>query len=233
MPIEITRLIKAEFHCHSVYSKDSLVSLDGLVSTCHKKGIQRLAITDHNTIQGALVAQKLDPGLIIVGEEIMTLQGELLAFFVTEEIPSGLPTLDTIYRLRSQGAFISVSHPFDTLRAGHWELPNLVNIVPLIDAIEVFNSRCMDSKANALAIDFANRYNLPGTVGSDSHTLGEVGKSSLTLPDFTDTTSLKSSILNAQLHTKLSSPWVHFSSSYARWVKKRRANRQKDQQDRS
>ncbi len=227
MHIDHSRLVNAEFHCHSGYSKDSLANLAGLISTCHKKGIQRLAITDHNTIQGALVAQELDPDLIIIGEETMTLQGELLAFFVGEKIPAGLSALEAIERLRSQAAFISVSHPFDTLRAGHWELADLVSIVPLIDAIEVFNSRCMDSKANALAKDFARRYNLPGTVGSDSHTLGEVGRSTLTLPDFTDADSLKVSLTQAQLLTKLSSPWVHFYSSYARWYKKRRARRQK------
>ncbi|NJD59518.1 MAG: hypothetical protein C3F13_04585 [Anaerolineales bacterium] len=222
-------LVKAEFHCHTGQSKDSLVTLDKLIATCHKKGIQRLAVTDHNSLDGALHAQQLDPALIIVGEEIMTLQGELLGYFLQEAIPAGLSAQEAIERLRSQRAFISVSHPFDTLRAGHWKIEDLTEIASRVDAIEVFNSRCMDSKANTQAAEFAKHHNLPGTVGSDSHTLREVGKSSLILPQFDDTYSLKLALKEAQFEVNLSSPWVHFSSSYARWYKKRRLRSKKSQ----
>jgi predicted metal-dependent phosphoesterase TrpH len=217
------KTVKAEFHCHTIYSKDSLVVIEKLTLACHKKAIQRLVITDHNSIAGAKYAYQLNPELFIVGEEIMTLYGELLGFFLQEAIPGGLSAIDTIDRLRSQGAFISVSHPFDTLRAGHWRPEDLESILPYIDAIEVFNSRCMDGKANTQASEFAIQHNLLATVGSDSHTLGEIGRSTLTLPDFVDAMSLKAALKTAQRNIRLSSPWVHFYSSYARWYKKRRA----------
>ena len=216
-------LVKTEFHCHTCYSKDSLVTIQGLISTCKKKGIHRLVITDHNTIQGALIANKLNPELFIVGEEIMTQQGELLAIFVKEQIPAGLPAVEAVELLRAQGAFISVSHPFDSMRAGHWEMDDLLNIVSSIDAVEIFNSRCIDPKFNTLASDFSQKYHLRGTVGSDSHTLGEVGKSTLTLPNFHDALTLKSALIVAEPHVRQSSPWVHFLSSYARWRKQKQA----------
>src|SRR6266542_3450419 len=132
-----------EFHCHTNASKDSLTRPEDLVTAARQKGIHRLVITDHNTIAGARAAQALNPELVIVGEEIMTDRGEILASFVTEEIPTGLTPQETIRRLKEQGAFISVSHPFDKFRSGGWEEVDLLEILPSVDAIEVFNSRCM------------------------------------------------------------------------------------------
>jgi predicted metal-dependent phosphoesterase TrpH len=198
---------------------DSLVSIQALISTCQKKGINRLVITDHNTIQGAVLTHELDPERFIIGEEIMTRQGELLGIFVKEQVPAGLSASDAIDLLRSQGAFISVSHPFDALRQGHWEKDDLLNIVSSIDAIEVFNSRCLNPQFNSLARDFSQQYQLLGTVGSDAHSIGEVGIATLSLPDFYDAATLRYALTQAQPHVRLSSPFVHFHSRYAKWRK--------------
>ena len=89
-------MIRAEFHCHTVYSHDSSNRIPQLAAAAREQGISRLAITDHNTIRGALIAKELDPLLVIVGEEILTEQGELLAYYVQEEIPKGLSAIKTI-----------------------------------------------------------------------------------------------------------------------------------------
>ena len=217
-------MLRIDFHCHTVCSKDSLTVLPALLKACQRKGIDKVVITDHNTIQGALEAQKLDPGQVIVGEEIKTQQGELLAAFVQEEVPRGLPALEAIRRLREQGAFISVSHPFDRLRNGHWELPDLEEIASLVDAIEVFNARCMQAEFNRQASDFARHHGLAGTAGSDAHAAFEIGTAHLVLPDFNDAAGLRMALPQAQVVGKLSSPWVHFASVYARWVKAVRGN---------
>jgi predicted metal-dependent phosphoesterase TrpH len=215
-----SQIIKTEFHCHTCYGKDSLIKIQDLVIASEKKGIQKLVITDHNMISGALHAQKLDPHLFIIGEEIMTQQGELLGIFIKEKIPASLTALKTIELLRSQGAFISVSHPFDAFRKGHWEIDDLLNIVCLIDAIEVFNSRCLLPQFNTRARAFSQDNKLLGTVGSDAHSIGEVGKATLSLPDFVDATSLKHSLSLAQPHVQLSGPWVHLYSRYSSWRKR-------------
>lgn len=206
---------RIEFHCHTIYSKDSLATPEQVIDTCRRKGIDRVVITDHNRIEGAMAANALDPQRVIIGEEIMTTKGELLAAFVHEEIPKGLEPMEAIKRLRAQGSFISVSHPFDTMRSGHWEEEDLLSIVPYIDAIETFNARCMQSSFNSEAQTFAQEHGLLGTAGSDAHALFEYGKATMLLPEIDDATSLKAALEQVEYDATLSSFWVHFSSRYA------------------
>lgn len=213
-------MLKLEFHCHTNASKDSLTRPEDLVRAARKKGLDRLVITDHNSIAGAVAAQRLDPELVIVGEEIMTTRGEILAAYVTEEIPAGLTPLETIRILREQGAFISVSHPFDAWRKGGWKEADLLEIIPHVDAIEIFNSRCMDPRFNQRAMAFAEKHNLPGTVGSDAHAIFEVGKSVVWLDPFQGPDGMREVIWQAKYQMKLSPWWVHFVSTYAKRKKK-------------
>jgi predicted metal-dependent phosphoesterase TrpH len=209
-----------EFHCHTIASKDSLTSPENLVKTARRKGVGRLIITDHNKTAGAIAARKIDPDLVIVGEEIMTTQGEILAAYVTEEIPAGLPPMEVINRLKDQGAFISVSHPFDSMRSGGWKEADLLNILPFVDAIEVYNSRCMRKSFNQEARLFAETHNTPGTVGSDAHAAFEVGRSVLKLKPFNGPDELRTIIRSGVPITKWSPPWIHLTSRYATVTKK-------------
>jgi predicted metal-dependent phosphoesterase TrpH len=213
-------MLRVEFHCHTNASKDSLTTPRELVDACRRKGIDRVIVTDHNSTAGAKVAQALDPQLVIVGEEIMTTKGEILAAFVTEEIPAGLTPKETIERLRDQGAFISVSHPFDEFRSGGWKLPDLLEIVPLVDAIEVFNSRCMLPRFNRDARRFAEKHDIAGTVGSDAHAAFELGRSLLLLEPFEGAEQMRNVIRKGVPKTRWSPPWFHFSSRYATVRKK-------------
>ncbi len=206
-------LLKVEFHCHTIVSKDSLNKIPTLLKTARQRGLDRLIITDHNSIQGALQAKELDPQLVIIGEEIRTDKGELLAAFVTQEIPRGLPALQVIQMLRQQGAFISVSHPFDRHRG--WQLADLMEILPLVDAIEAFNSRCIHAVDNTLAMRFAAEHNLAVTVGSDSHFLPELGRAVIYLPDFSSGQELRAVIRQGQAQTRLSAWSVHLASRFA------------------
>ncbi len=207
--------LSLEFHCHTQASHDSLVTPEKLVATCRRKRINRVVVTDHNTIAGAKAAKQIAPELVIVGEEIMTTRGELLAAFVTEEIPAGLAPKDAIHRLREQGAFISVSHPFDAWRSGAWKLDDLLEIAPLVDAVEIFNARSMIPGANRLAKEFALEHGLPGTAGSDAHTAQELGRAVLVLPPFEGPDGLRVAIKDARVRGRMSPFWVHFYSRYA------------------
>ena len=213
-------MIKLEFHCHTHASKDSITRPADLVSAAHRKGIDRVVVTDHNSIAGAQVAYAIDPELIIVGEEIMTTNGEILAAFVTEEIPAYLTPQETIRRLKEQGAFISVSHPFDEMRKGGWKEDDLLEILPFVDAIEVYNSRCMFPRFNRRAREFAEKHNIPGTVGSDAHAAFELGRSLLLLDQFAGPEGMRAVIRRAKVKVKSSPWWVHFISRYASSKKK-------------
>ncbi|MFN8463037.1 MAG: PHP domain-containing protein [Anaerolineales bacterium] len=219
-------MLRVEFHCHTIASKDSLTRPRELVEACRRKGIDRVVVTDHNTIAGARAAQALDPELIIVGEEILTTRGEILAAFVTEEIPAGLTPQETIRRLKDQGAFISVSHPFDEFREGGWAEDDLLEILTHVDAIEVYNSRCLYPRFNRAAKQFAEEHNIAGTVGSDAHAAFEVGRSLMRLDQFEGPEEMRKAIRNAQFETRWSPPWFHLSSRFA--VIRKRLNRSLD-----
>ncbi len=213
-------MLRVEFHCHTIFSKDSLTRPEALLRACRQKKLDRVIVTDHNTTAGAFACQALDPQRVIIGEEIMTSEGELLAAFMQEEIPPGLSPEETIKLLRSQGAFISVSHPFDAQREGAWGLNALERILPLVDSIETFNARCMSNHYNELARAFAYNNHISGTVGSDAHTIIELGTATLILPLFNSAASLKAALPQARAELKLSSPLIHFTSRYAVLVKK-------------
>ena len=206
---------RVEFHCHTIFSKDSLTRPKHLIKTCWSKGIDRVVVTDHNTIAGARAAYAIDPERVIVGEEIATTRGELLAAFVSEEIPKGLTPHETLRRLKDQGAFISVSHPFDQQRSGHWQEQDLLEILPHLDAIEVYNSRCLLPRFNREARRFAERHNLAGTVGSDAHAAFELGRSMMILEPFADAQGLRNVIRKGIPKVRWSPPWVYLTSRYA------------------
>ncbi len=209
-------MLRVDFHTHSFASKDSLSTPEALQRSARRRGLDRLVVTDHNSISGALAAHALDPELFIVGEEVMTTQGELLAAFVTEAVPRGLSPQEAILRLRDQGAFISVSHPFDRWRNGAWRLDDLLEIAPLVDAVEVFNARCLSGEDNRKAQDFATQHGLAGTAGTDAHAAFELGTACLVTPPFSTADELRSVIREARVDGRLAPFWVHFASRYAR-----------------
>ncbi|MCE9645099.1 MAG: PHP domain-containing protein [Chloroflexi bacterium] len=211
--------LSVEFHCHTHASRDSLTRPADLVAAARRKGIDRVVVTDHNSIAGALEAQAIDPERIIIGEEIMTTKGEILASFVKHEIPAGLTPQETIRRLKEQGAFISVSHPFDEMRKGAWRREDLLEILPFVDAVEVFNSRCMLARFNTLAGEFAERHGLPGTVGSDAHAAFELGRSLLLMEPFTGPEEMRRAIRSAEMKVRRSSLGVHLLSRYASLIR--------------
>lgn len=212
--------LRVELHVHTRYSKDSLVDINRLLAHCRKIGLDRIAITDHNEIAGALEAYAIDPDRVIVGEEIQTTQGELLGYYMQERIPAGLEPWEVIRRLRSQGAVISVAHPFDSHRRQQWEWNELIKIARSVDAIETYNSRCLTEEPNQRAALFARDHHLPATVGSDAHSLFEIGRATLLLSLFDDPDEFKAALEKAVIEVRLSPAYVHLFSRYAAITKK-------------
>lgn len=196
------------------------MSFDAIIRLCEKRGVDRIAITDHNTAEGALAMQKRAPDLVIVGEEIMTPQGEILAYFVKESVPAMLSPEETIRRLRDQGAFISISHPFDRLRKGAWQEADLLRIVDQIDAVEIFNARCMFAQDNDRALAFAQQHGLLGTAGSDAHSILEYGRAMVRIQPFEGASDFKTALESAEYIKRLSPYFVHLNSKAAKWSKK-------------
>ncbi len=211
-----------DLHTHTCFSPDSQTDPAALIARGRAVGLDRLAVTDHNTIEGALVARRLAPDFVIVGEEIGTATGgELIAYYVQETVPPGLSLDETIRRLRDQGAVISISHPLDRLRDSALGERHTLEIIGQVDALEVFNARCFLAADNARAARLAAAHGRAITAGSDAHTLVEVGRGYLTLPPFENTAAaFLSSLARAQPGGRLSGPWPHFASTFAKLRKR-------------
>jgi len=219
--------IKVDFHCHTEYSSDCLVKIEDIIKARKRKGLDKIAITDHGTIEGALIAKKMDPDGIIVGQEINVRDGgELLAFFVKEEVPKGIPAIEAIKELRKQGAFISVSHPFDKSRGKNWTPEELEKIIHKVDAIEGFNARVVFHSMNVRAIRFAKDHSKIYTVGSDAHSTYELGRANMVLRDFSSANELRAALKTAEVTFKYSASWVRLFSRFAFFMNKWK-NRQK------
>jgi predicted metal-dependent phosphoesterase TrpH len=205
---------RVEFHCHTSISSDSSNHLPRLLQAARRQGLDRLAITDHNTIVNALRAYEMAPDLVIIGEEIKTSAGELLAYFVSRPVVKNTPPMQAVQQLKEQGAFICLAHPFDS-RRGHWTEDELIPLLPFIDAVEVFNSRSFNPAANQAALQYAGTVHLPQLVGSDAHSLVELGLSTVELPPFHSAEELRSAIRKASLETQPLTTVAHIRANFS------------------
>ena len=209
-------MLKIDMHVHTHYSRDGFMSEYAIVAACQKKDLSGVAVTDHNTIKGALDLKKIAPFKVIIGEEIKTQEGEIMGYFLHEEIPPLLPLGETIRIIRAQGGLVGIPHPFGSLRRSKIKQEALERIIDQVDIIEVFNSRNIFAKDNQLAAAFAQKHRLASVAGSDAHISCEVGKSYIEIGDFNDPRHFLNNLKSARLVTKKSGLWVH---AVTKWVK--------------
>jgi predicted metal-dependent phosphoesterase TrpH len=166
-----------DLHCHTSASFDCLASPEGVVRAAASRGLTHLAITDHDRIEGALRARAAAPaGLtIIVGEEVKTADGDLIALFLERAVAPGRSARDTIAEVREQGGLVGIPHPFDRFRGSMLKDPRLEAIGPLVDWVEAHNARIVGGDGNERAAAFAKELGLPGVAVSDAHSTLEVG----------------------------------------------------------
>ena len=175
--------MRVDLHLHSRYSHDGQSSLEELAERCRECGIERIALTDHNTVEGALALQGMEPGLAIVGEEVRATEGEVIGLFMTGRVPPYLPPVEVMDRIHGMGGLVYIPHPFDRHRA-HFRAELLVELADRIDIIETYNPWC-DAAANQAAVRFATDLDKVGATGSDSHSARELGRSWMEMDDYT------------------------------------------------
>ena len=177
-------LLRVDLHCHTRISFDCLSHPRDVLRVAAERGIDRLAITDHNEIDSALELHAAAPDRVLVGEEVKTREGfDVIGLFLTELIPRRTPALETCERIRAQGGVVYIPHPFDTARSGAGE-HLLAGLVHLVDVVEVHNSRCLLESFNSRAADWADRNGKLSGAGSDAHTLAEIGRGYVEVPPF-------------------------------------------------
>ena len=140
-------MLTCDLHVHTNYSRDGESSIEDIIRRAELIGLDAIAITDHDTIEGARAALKIPTKVLIIpGIEISTKQGHLIALGTLTEFPKGLDVLETIAIAREQGALLILPHPFHMMR--HGVALHFRSALSSVDAIEVFNSRYIVGAAN-------------------------------------------------------------------------------------
>mgnify|MGYP001594674004 CR=1 FL=1 len=213
--------IKVELHVHTKYSYDCSISYKDLIAKCIQKNIDVVAVTDHNQIEGALRLQKIAPFKVIVGEEILSKEGEIIGLFLKKFIPSGLSMSQTIREIKHQGGFVYLPHPFDTTtRKTAIKGNSLVLNVDDIDIIEVFNGRTIKPWDNLKSERFANEKGKTMCIGSDAHTKYELGRNYIYIDNFSNQNGFLESLSSAKFKKSIVIPWVFLLTKYHRFMKK-------------
>lgn len=175
--------MKFDLHMHSTYSSDSRSSVEEIIRSALRAGLQGISITDHNSLEGSEEAMKTGRSdiMIIPGAEYSTDMGHLLVYFLRQGLERlNLPKdaagcyrwRDIVSSAREQGALVFIAHPFK--RAMKFD-PALWDE---IDGIEVYNSRtalCRNMEANNMALQEAIKRDKAFCAGSDGHWTGEIG----------------------------------------------------------
>ncbi|MBD3355478.1 PHP domain-containing protein [Candidatus Woesearchaeota archaeon] len=165
---------KYDLHTHTYHSRCSNLRPETLLKKAKEKGLDGIAVTDHNTIKGALETKRWNKDKnfeVIVGEEIMTDKGEILALYLKKDIRPG-KFHKVIKDIKRQKGISVIAHPFATgIRKNADQ-----GLFKHIDAIEGFNARSLFKFENIKAQIKAKELDLPVTAGSDSHFSSEVGR---------------------------------------------------------
>ena len=170
--------MRYDLHGHTHYSRCSNLRPNIILKLAKKKGLNGIAITDHEEVKGAIEVKKLNKDSdfeVIIGEEIHTNYGDVLVYYLSEKIRKN-DFHDVIELARKQNALVSLAHPFrTTLVNDHkFKLP-IAQVKRDIDAIECFNARMMFPGNNMLAFGTAEKLDIAKTAGSDSHFWFEIG----------------------------------------------------------
>ena len=168
--------LRGDFHMHTHFSHDCLTTPEALVERCLRVGLNCIAVTDHNSLEGGRAAQQIAPFTVIVGAEIKSTAGEITGLFLREDVPAGLDPVETARRIKEQGALVSVPHPFTGMGRSALDRATATDLLPYIDIVEGFNARTMRASDNADARRFAVEHGLPVTAVSDAHTARELGR---------------------------------------------------------
>ncbi|NLT42301.1 MAG: CehA/McbA family metallohydrolase [Anaerolineae bacterium] len=198
---------RADLHVHTTYS-DGVSSVPEVLEAAVDAGLDAIAITDHDTIEGALEATVLGSAYrieTIVGAEITTREGHLLGLFLKRLVPAGLTLAESIAAVHEQGGVAVAAHPYDPICFGvlnpwrHILTEEQVLELPY-DAMEVFNACLPVSLPNRQAVRLAARAGTGRVAGSDAHSADTVG---LGVTEFPGTTAEE---LRAALHSRQTAP---------------------------
>lgn len=208
--------MKLDLHIHSKYSFDSYLDPEKIIHVAKKKGLDGIAITDHNTIKGGLKALKYksDGLTIIIGSEITTEKGDILGLFLNEEIKSN-DFLEVVDKIKEQNGIAVLAHPYKHV--------NILddNIISKVNALEGFNARVKSSNEKIKYLSLKHKF--PVTAGSDAHFYFEIGRGVTMLNNINEFEDIKKAIINGntKIYGETSPQYVSMGSKVIKLLKTR------------
>ena len=182
----------ADIHMHTIFSYDGTATVPAVLQRASQIGLDIIAITDHDEIRGALLAEQLASKFniqVIPGVEITTAEGDLLALSIRKIIPAGLSLIETVKRVGAQGGFCVAPHP----GAGGMGMKSLsaysiyqalsdYEVERILIGIETYNATTLDREGNTAAKLLAERTSVAQTGSSDAHVLEAIGLGATIFP---------------------------------------------------
>jgi predicted metal-dependent phosphoesterase TrpH len=216
-----------DLHCHTSASFDCLSRPRDVVRAAAARGLTHLVVTDHDRIDGALAARAAAPaGLtVIVGEEVRTADGDLIAAYLERTVAPGMSAAETVAAVREQGGLVGIPHPFDRLRGSLLMDERMSTLVSLVDWVEVHNARLVGG-GNERAAALAREHGLAGVAVSDAHSILEVGVAYTALDgDPSTPVGLLSALATAEIVPGRASYVIRLWTPVAKTVNRLRGNR--------
>lgn len=206
-----------DLHIHTKYSGDASINPSELIKVAKARGLDGIAVTDHDTTRGWAHFSVVDDFIIIKGIERTTDHGSVIGLFLNEGIDA-YGFWEVVDQIKSQDGIVVLPHPCDPFRRDTLKIRALDKgfLRARIDAVEVFNSRCILGRSNERAESLAEELGKHRLGGSDAHTIGEVGRTRTRFScgspeEIRD--QLKMNVpINTVVQGRLSSRLVHFSS---------------------
>jgi hypothetical protein len=165
-------LLKIDLHVHTCHSTDAGTTPKEVVAYSKKRGLDGVAVTDHDTLKGALKLTNQEELLVIPGIEVTTSDGHVLALNVREKVLPKLTLSETIRRIHELGGIAVAAHPKTIFGGIGQQITSSLGF----DAIEVINSLAFPFFFSTyMSRKVALRLNLPQIAGSDAHYPSEIG----------------------------------------------------------
>ena len=213
---ERSSTLRLDLHNHTLGSWDCLTDPEALLAGALARGVDRMAITDHNRLDVALEMHRRHPERIIPGEEVKTREGiDLIGLFIGTEIPKGTPAKEVCRRVRDEGGILYLPHPYARGKGGGGRYAE--ELAPLVDVVEVFNARLHPSGLNGAAETLAESHGKLRGAGSDAHTLREVGGAWVEVPGHENRPEdLRRALADGRVEGRTAPLWIHLASTWAK-----------------
>ncbi|HZO90351.1 MAG TPA: PHP domain-containing protein [Chthonomonadaceae bacterium] len=207
-----------DLHLHTEFSPDCDTPLESIEAHCLALGLTGIAVTDHDSIEGALrLRERVKTLRVIVGQEVTTRDGDVIGLFIKERVARGLSAADTMTAIHAQGGLVYLPHPFDRHKARRSRGASLASVLAQVDIMEAFNGKVGRPIYNTMAAEFALQHGKIPAGGSDAHSLRAIGTvyNAFALPEGwdNDPQAFLAALAEAQIVGKRRSPiggWLVF-----------------------